>query len=436
MKKYLIYALLACFFLVSFSGCSGSKDGDEDSSQVTITRKPGTPADSGEEEEEVSEGSRFVVQSVNGEEEKIVLKSLAYNKRYVYKYSLTTRFLDKYGDTTSSANFTPGDVVVLGDQMSDGVLESIQKSKDVWEFDDVEVFDLNGFTQVLNINDTNYRLTENTQVFSNDIEGSLTDIGEDDVLKVIGLDKEILSISVTTGHGYLTLSNTDKFEGSLIYVGNKIITTVTKDMTITVPEGSYDVTVANDGYGGTKTVDVVRNETTLLDLAELEGEGPKTCKLTVAAAVEGAEIYLDGSQIESGKEIEVKYGKHTLMISVEGYDTWSRTLYVNSPTAEITVDPTESDDTSSSSSDSSSNSSSSSSSSDTTDSSSSSNSTNSNSNSSTSSNTNSSSSSNSSSNSGSTSSDSSNSSGSSSTDSELDYLSTLSTLINTLSGTD
>ena len=418
MKKYLIYVLLACFFLVSFSGCSGSKDGDENSSQVTITRKPGTPADSGEEEEEVSEGSRFVVQSVNGEEEKIVLKSLAYNKRYVYKYSLTTRFLDKYGDTTSSANFTPGDVVVLGDQMSDGVLESIQKSKDVWEFDDVEVFELNGFTQVLNINDTNYRLTENTQVFSNDIEGSLTDIGEDDVLKVIGLDKEILSISVTTGHGYLTLSNTDKFEGSLIYVGNKIITTVTKDMTITVPEGSYDVTVANDGYGGTKTVDVVRNETTLLDLAELEGEGPKTCKLTVATAVEDAEIYLDGSQIESGKEIEVKYGKHTLMISVEGYDTWSRTLYVNSPTAEITVDPTESDTSSDSSSSDSSSSSS-------TDSSSTSNSNSSNS------------SSNSSSATGSTdSSSTSNSSGSSSSsdtsDSELDYLSTISSLINSL----
>ena len=418
MKKYLIYVLLACFFLVSFSGCSGSKDGDENSSQVTITRKPGTPADSGEEEEEVSEGSRFVVQSVNGEEEKIVLKSLAYNKRYVYKYSLTTRFLDKYGDTTSSANFTPGDVVVLGDQMSDGVLESIQKSKDVWEFDDVEVFDLNGFTQVLNINDTNYRLTENTQVFSNDIEGSLADIGEDDVLKVIGLDKEILSISVTTGHGYLTLSNTDKFEGSLIYVGNKIITTVTKDMTITVPEGSYDVTVANDGYGGTKTVDVVRNETTLLDLAELEGEGPKTCKLTVAAAVEDAEIYLDGSQIESGKEIEVKYGKHTLMISVEGYDTWSRTLYVNSPTAEITVDPTESDTSSDSSSSDSSSSSS-------TDSSSTSNSNSSNSSSNSSSATGSTDSS-------STSNSSDSSSSSDTSDSELDYLSTISSLINSL----
>ena len=418
MKKYLIYVLLACFFLMSFSGCSGSKDGDEDSSQVTITRKPGTPADIAEEEEEVSEGSRFVVQSVNGEEEKIVLKSLTYNKRYVYKYSLTTKFLDKYGDTTSSANFTPGDVVVLGDQMSDGVLESIQKSKDVWEFDDVEVFDLNMYTQVLNINDTNYRLTDNTQVFSNEIEGGLGDIGADDVLKVIGLDKEILSISVTTGHGYLTLANTDKFEGSLIYVGSKIITTVTKDMTITVPEGSYDVTVANDGYGGTKTVDVVRNETTLLDLAELEGEGPKTCKLTVSSAVEGAQIYLDGSQIESGKEIEVSYGKHSLMISVEGYNTWNRTLYVNSPTAEITVDPTESDTSSDSSSSDSSSSSS-------TDSSSTSNSNSSNS------------SSNSSSSTGSTdSSSSSNSSSSSSSsdtsDSELDYLSTISSLINSL----
>lgn len=436
MRKYVIYILIACVALAIFSACGNSETSEEETPEVSITRKPGVPADSDEEVVEETK-TQYVVQSVNSEEEKIVLKSLTYNKRYVYKYSLTTTFLDKYGDTTSSANFTPGDVVVLGDQMSDGVLESVQKSGDVWEFDDVEVFDLNMYTQVLNINDTNYRLTDNTQVFSNDIEASLGDIGADDVLKVVGLDKEILSICVTTGHGYLTLVNTDKFEGSLIYIGSKIITTVTKDMTVTVPEGSYDVTVANDGYGGTKTVDVVRNETTLLDLSELEGEGPKTCKLTVSAAVEGAEIYLDGSQIESGKEIEVKYGKHTLMISVEGYDTWSRTLYVNSPTANITIDPTEADDSSGSSSDASSSSSGSTSSSGNTDSSSSSNSTNSNSsNSSNSNSSKSGSTSSGNSTSGTNSGSSSNSSSSSSTDNELDYLSTLSNLINTLTGSD
>ena len=241
-----------------------------------------------------------------------------------------------------------------------------------------------------------------------------------DLLTVVGLDKEVLSISITTGHGYLNLVNTDKFEGSLIYIGNKIITTVTKDMSVTIPEGTYAVTVANDGYGGTKEVEILRNEYTVLDLAELEGEGPKVCKLTISSLVEGAEIYIDGERIEAGVETEVTYGKHTLMIAVEGYDTWSRTLYVNSETANISIDPTASDTDSDSSSQSSS-----------TDSSSSSSSSTSNENSSDTSATSGSSSANSSST---TDSNSGTNSNSSSTDTELDYLSTLSSLISTLSG--
>ena len=425
MKKYLICILIFAICICGFSGCGNSEEASADSSEVSITRKPGIPADDSDSEEadsdkELSDEGLYIVQGYNYEEEKIILNSLTYDKNYVYKYSLTTQFLDKYGDSTSSANITPGCVVTIGERLSTGALSSIQISDDVWTFTEVTNYNFNPFKACLTINDTNYRLTENTAVFSNDVVATLSDLGSEDVLTVVGLDKEVLSISITTGHGYLNLVNTDKFEGSLIYIGNKIITTVTKDMSVTIPEGTYAVTVANDGYGGTKEVEILRNEYTVLDLAELEGEGPKVCKLTISSLVEGAEIYIDGERIEAGVETEVQYGKHSLMIAVEGYDTWSRTLYVNSETANISIDPTASDTDSDSSSQSSS-----------TDSSSSSSSSTSNENSSDTSATSGSSSANSSST---TDSNSGTNSNSSSTDTELDYLSTLSSLISTLSG--
>ncbi len=404
MKKFLGITLLLVLILCSFCACK-----DEDASgenAVSIVRQPGTPATSQntaeESEEPEEEEYLYIVQELNTEEEYIVLKSTVQDKNYVYHYTLSTRFLDKYGDSTSALNFSPGSVVTLGERKSKGILSSIQMSDAVWNYTDVVNFSYDAEKSMFVIGDENYKLTSDTMIFSNGVLVPVTDIGEDDVLNVVGKDKVVYAISVVTGHGNLLLTNTEKFEGSLIYIGKTLITEVTPNMEVSVPEGVYSVTVANKGYGGTKDVEIVRNNTTVLDLAELEGEGPKTCMLTVSATVPGASIYIDGTQIESGVETPVTYGRHNLTISVEGYDTWSKTLYVNSATANISIDPTESDSSNSSSASNTSESTTSTESATTTD--------NSSTNSSTDSTTN-------------------------SNQSELDYLSTISSLINTLTGT-
>jgi hypothetical protein len=47
----------------------------------------------------------------------------------------------------------------------------------------------------------------------------LSDLTALDTLRVVGIDKKIYSISVTTGHGSLKLVNTSVFDGSYIQVG-------------------------------------------------------------------------------------------------------------------------------------------------------------------------------------------------------------------------
>lgn len=404
MKRLLICFSVLMFVLFSFCAC---KDDDlTEEKTVSVIRQPGTPASDKKEEaegqEEEDEESLYIVQEVNTEEECVVLKSTSYDKNYVYHYTLTTRFLDKYGNTTSVLNFTPGSVVVLGDRKSKGILSSIQMSDAVWSYTDVDNFSYDAERNMFSIGGENYKITNDTMVFSNGVLVAITDIGEDDVLDVVGKDKVVFSINVVTGHGTLLLANTEKFEGSLIYIGKALITEVTPNMEVSVPEGVYAVTVANKGYGGTKEVEIVRDNTTVLDLAELEGEGPKTCMLTVSATVPNASIYIDGTQIEAGVETAVTYGRHNLTISVEGYDTWSKTLYVNSETANISIDPTSSDSSKSTESASTDTSTATDASTTTTDSSSTNNTT---------------------------------SSTTNNNQSELDYLSTISSLINTLNGT-
>lgn len=80
---------------------------------------------------------------------------------------------------------------------------------------------------------------------------------------------------VTTGHGELALTNTDLFEGSFIQIGSKIFAEVTKDMTMELPAGTYTVTVANNGYGGSTELTIESGRTETLDLNTLKGAGPK-----------------------------------------------------------------------------------------------------------------------------------------------------------------
>ncbi|MDD7326233.1 MAG: PEGA domain-containing protein [Lachnospiraceae bacterium] len=70
----------------------------------------------------------------------------------------------------------------------------------------------------------------------------------------------------------------------------------------------------------------------------MKGSGPKKCRLTFEIGVKGAKIYLDGKEVKKNKEMSVAYGDHSLTVVADGYDTWSRTLVVNSKNATIALD--------------------------------------------------------------------------------------------------
>lgn len=70
----------------------------------------------------------------------------------------------------------------------------------------------------------------------------------------------------------MELRNTSVFEGSFIQVGSKIFAQITHNMKLEIPEGTYTVTVANEGYGGSTEVEIARGEVCTLDLDELKGE--------------------------------------------------------------------------------------------------------------------------------------------------------------------
>ncbi len=279
----------------------------------------------------------LIVSDINSANETIRVYNYSTGVQYQYYYGLTTGFFDKYGNHMSVSDIHQGDVVDISGADSDGKAKRIQKSDKVWTNDTVTNFSVDKDKRMFKIGGSSYRLGERTMIFSGSDVIDTDSITAQDKLSVVGIDKDIVSISVTTGHGTLQLSNTSLFEGSFLQLGDRIFAEITKDMSLDVPEGSYTLAVANNGWGDSTDIEIKRGEITKVNLNDLKGEGPKKSSILFEVDVQSAKIYVDDSEIDYTSPVEITYGKHTLKVTADGYDTWTRTLYVNSKEATIQI---------------------------------------------------------------------------------------------------
>lgn len=269
--------------------------------------------------------------------EQLNLKQLVSGKQYLYVYSLSTDFQDKYGNSATTVDFEPGRVIHIGKKDGEGRLLQAQIADEVWEYSDITKYSVDTERGIFKIADSKYSYDADLFVESNGEKIRLSDLNEKDKIRVVGIGTKILSVSVTTGQGILELRNTSVFEGSFIQVGSKIFAQITHNMKLEIPEGTYTVTVANEGYGGSTEVEIARGEVCMLDLDELKGEGPKTGSITFYIDVEGATLSIDGDTVDYSAPVVLTYGVHELHAEADGYDDFDKKLFVNSAAANIDI---------------------------------------------------------------------------------------------------
>ena len=362
MKKFKRLFCTVCMLVLSLAAC-GKQDTDDGvkkfyNSMNDTTEAVGESTQSGLKAAEEENGKSIkkssdilIVSDINSANETIRVYNYSTGVQYQYYYGLTTGFFDKYGNLMSVSDIHQGDVIDISGADSDGKAKRIQKSDKVWTNDTVTNFSVDKDKRIFKIGGSSYRLGERTMIFSGSDVIDTDSLTAQDKLAVVGIDKDIVSISVTTGHGTLQLSNTSLFEGSFLQLGDRIFAEITKDMSLDVPEGSYTLAVANNGWGDSTDIEIKRGEITKVNLNDLKGEGPKKSRILFEVDVQSAKIYVDDSEIDYTSPVEITYGKHRLKVTADGYDTWTRTLYVNSK--EATIQITINDNTDSSGSDSS-----------------------------------------------------------------------------------
>lgn len=335
--RYMYYSIILSMILLA--GC-GQQTRPVSTAQYYNPAKE-TAADTEEAEDAVVKTSigtdLYLIIGNDMTNEQLNLKQLASGKQYLYVYSLSTDFQDKYGNSATTMDFEPGRVIHIGKKDGEGRLLQAQIADEVWEYSDITKYSVDTERGIFKIADSKYSYDADLFVESNGEKIRLSDLNEKDKIRVVGIGTKILSVSVTTGQGILELRNTSVFEGSFIQVGSKIFAQITHNMKLEIPEGTYTVTVANEGYGGSTEVEIARGEVCTLDLDELKGEGPKTGSITFYIDVEGATLSIDGDTVDYSAPVVLTYGVHELHAEADGYDDFDKKLFVNSAAANIDI---------------------------------------------------------------------------------------------------
>ncbi len=188
-----------------------------------------------EKEPDISKDTQSFTGIVTGydpEEGLIVFKDTDSDKTAAFHYDGTTAFYDRFGQSLTAQELKPGDVTDVSYNLADGMLAKVSMSNDCFTMTDVVKFSVDEKKRIFSIAGEPYKFTEDIFIYSDDEKSEWMDITNLDTLTVRGKEKNIYSVVVTKGHGYLRLKNDSYFIGGWIEGGNEIIKPGSKDMLI------------------------------------------------------------------------------------------------------------------------------------------------------------------------------------------------------------
>lgn len=333
-KNRIISGLLCLLATVLLAGC-GVGTGEKEAASPTPARSDTGFMLTGPDSYDSADTAILVGR--NDEESTLTFLNLELGRRYTLTLDGTTRFYDKYGESLTLAQLERGDIVDITFLKSKKHLTTLKISSEAWAYEGVERYEINSVRGEMTIGSQVYKLTDNTQYLSDNRDIEQMDISPSDVINVLGIGNQILTVRIEKGHGYLRLENDENFVGGWIEVGQSVIQRISEDMLLLVPEGSFDVNISHRGGGGIKRVVIRRNEETVLDIGDLEIPEPQQGMVLFSLSPSSAELYIDGSFVDPSGPVMLEYGLHQIIARAQGYQSVTQYIRVGQPSVGINV---------------------------------------------------------------------------------------------------
>lgn len=312
--------------LLAVSGCSNTT--------VRRTVRPGNTAPVDEPEYSALQG--VVIQN-DVSRRQMILQELGSDIQTTLSYDATTQVTDKYGSLKTGEEVEAGEILEADYTPGMGRIATMQVPEGVWEYQEVSKYSIDNEQKSMEFAQRKYQYSSQTYIGSSGQTIELMELNKQDVLTVRGIDYSVYSIVRTKGHGYIRLKNYSDFVGGMIEIGNGIILPVTKNMLLTVREGTYRVVLCKGSMSAVKTATVQMDKEVTLDFSDYQPSAQRIAKVTFQIDPKGADLTINGTAVDYSKPLPLLYGSYRISVTMTGYTEWSGIMKVREPSPTIKI---------------------------------------------------------------------------------------------------
>ncbi len=263
-------------------------------------------------------------------------------KTYTLSYDNTSMMYDARGTVLSASLLEVGQIVDVTFLKSSKHITTLDINRDAWTIENTRNHELVRGDGTARVQGELYRIDQRTLVMA---DGSLSlpeDVLATDTVTVSGIGREIYSVMVTGGHGYVSLSS-DTVEdhslvGAWIELDNEVIHKISPNMLLSAPEGEYNLQILGNGASFNSEVSIDRNKETVVDTSSVSITKPKEGLVTFQIIPDTAEVFVDGQKVLTDTPQSIRYGYHSLKIMAEGYTTQDKYLKIGTPKSVISIE--------------------------------------------------------------------------------------------------
>ena len=250
----------------------------------------------------------------------ITVKGITDGRLFTLNYTGGTSVQNRYGTELLMQDILPGEIAQVVYMGGTQKLLSLKEADSAWENTTVSKWSVDYDKRLFTIGSDKYYY--------------------DDNLVVVSGDRQICSINVSRGHGYIKLTDETNLVGGLVEVGNKIVSVITDDMIIVAPEGTYTLTASKSGVGGSKEVTVVRDDETIVSLSEFQGpvERQGSVKFNIQPAGTEYNVFIDDAAVDVAQPVTLSYGTHKVVITSNKYTDYTEEIVISSIYMNKTID--------------------------------------------------------------------------------------------------
>ncbi len=282
------------------------------------------------------------IREIDTENKTIRLKNHATGKTYTLNYDNTSMMYDEHGQVLSARLLEEGEIVDVTFLKSSKHITTLKVSPEAWVIESTRDHNLVREDGTAVVRGDVYKIDMRTLIMADGKLALAEDILSTDNISVSGIGKDIYSIKVESGHGYVSLSSDivqdQSLVGAWLELDNEVIYKISPNMLLSAPEGDYTLHILGNGANYESEVNISRNQETVVDTSQVSITRPKEGLVTFEVVPDYAEIYVDGNRIFSGVPESIQYGYHNLKIIADGYVTQSKFLKVGTPKSVVSIE--------------------------------------------------------------------------------------------------